>query len=431
MEVIPSEVLPTTIFWAFGDSEPSPSDLLMMSATTASLILSASASATRISDDSITLSSTFATAPTGTAVADASSSSVPAVGKSLPHDSANRDRRAAILHVLSFLGLTGMGVLLVAIMCSLMAKSKKFDWGTRKQFSDFLPAGGCRISEKSAGYEITRTRKPTWSARLSANIGLPFHNFRANGRRYDEKGIEKTPHYLPSHVALSNKTVAFEDQVLNIASMGRGIEVGSLTASSGASDLPALTYRIATPSPVYHPGRARTVNGSMAPSTTAKHLSLSATTNSNTSSFVSASSSEEETRPLVELIRATPANKVMITDCDDAFRPSSFMPTAKIEPLRPKSARSITFAPGTFSQRSASTVSQRKSGKSVKSIQSTASSEWDIARAYRYDQSRSGASAISGISTVSGISGMSRISEGEGTEFESRIMAMRGDRNSC
>ena len=412
----PNEEPPTTtIFWAFGDSEPKPSDFPAMSAN----IVSPMPSALRAPFEHITLH--IPSADTTAAMTNPSPSLV--VGQSSQRSNAGMDagqaaRRAVILHVLGFLGLAVIGVLLAVIWCKIMISSGKWTWGSRERPPISRPQPEDDNSEKT---EQRRARKQTWSSRLSSNLNFgnsfPFQNYRTNARRYDDQGIEKTPHYLPSHITRSTKIVAFEDdKVLNIT----GVELGQgLTASKGGSDLPDLPYRIITPSPVYQPGRTRTHKAPVYPSAEPKHLSLATATNS-TNSYSSQSSSSpsdisDESMPLGKLMRASSAKGVAVIQ--DKFRPSSCMPSANVEPLRPKNgrSRSITFAPGTVGER-----------KSSKSVQSTASSEWDIARAYRYDQSRSG------VSTVSGVSGMSRISDGEGTEFESRIMAMQANaRRSC
>ncbi|KAF7970855.1 hypothetical protein HWV62_6705 [Athelia sp. TMB] len=410
----------TTIFWAFGDSEPRPSDFPAVSAN----IVSPMSSALGSPFEPITMH--IPSADNTAAMAAPSPSLV--VGQSSQHSDAGMDagqaaRRAVILHVLGFLGLAVVGVLLAVIWCKIMISSGRWTWGSRERspVSRSRPEDGIPILENSEKDEQGRARKKTWSSRLSSNLnfgnGFPFQNYRTNARRYDDQGIEKIPHYLPSHLTRSAKKVAFEDdQVLNIAGVGLG---QGLTSSHEGNGLPTLSYRITTPSPIYQPGRMQTHKKPVYPSADAKHLSLSTTTNS-TNSYSSQSSSSpsdisDESMPLGNLMRASSAKGVVVIQ--DKFRPLSCMTSANVEPLRPKNgrSRSITFAPGT--------VGERKSGKSV---QSTASSEWDIARAYRYDQSRSG------VSTVSGISGMSRISDGEGTEFESRIMAMRANaRSSC
>jgi hypothetical protein len=340
----------TKIFWAFGDSEPKPTDLppmqdvfVSMSAEqngpSSSVNLMPSATMTPMinaNPASETIRLPLSPIPTSTtAGANQSTSKDPAASATLVH-------KHRIIFVAVVVGIiTGLGI--TVGVCKVLARSGLCSCGGRK----FTGAG--RVDDKVKEKKLSWMKFANMPGSFGAGMETQGGKMTIFGRHYDEKGIERNP---------SRKVVSFEDEE----------KVVDLGPESAEPELCTLAYK--------------------APSKNASRAVPHQLTLPEPSSL--GLRVGETLHPDHFMTRNLPPTSFFDNDDHVVSASPSYLSTVSGVHCRTKSAPVKIGNNGL--------LERRESDKS--SAQSSASSEWDIARAYggpRYERARS-VGAMSGLS---------------------------------
>ena len=364
----------TMIFWAFGNSEPAPSDLPLVQDIT----IQSSSSSSAIPSVHLmkpTAAITVIPSPTSTSPINADPalrtphtpiSYIPTPTPTSPPDANDRAATAALAHKhkLIFVGvIVGivMGLVITVGTCKLLAKSGLCDCGGRK-----FTGAGLLVEEKKekkmswmrfggAGGRTPRVSFGSGAGNLMVGVGTPRGMF---GRRYDEKGIEHNP-------GLKGVTFEDENKVVNIGPKPDLLRTLTYQAPSNAKS--------ATPN--------KNKPGIMAPPSSALGLKVG------------------QTLHPAHFTTAHHLSPTSFFDNDDHVLISASPSSSRLSNLSSIHSRTKS-APVTINTNHGDGEVYRESNWRRGSLSSASSSEWDVARAYggpRYGRARSDG-AMSGLS---------------------------------